>query len=121
MMFSQIVLNLGEVRIMTNEEIALELVKAWCMQPSTAANCFKMWEVLNSYEEALEKLEEIRKDESVNDLVSCEEESEEDCEGSSEGGTDDSVEAYEKRFRSLKIKWSEEDKEQIIDALTKGV
>ena len=97
---------------MTNEEIALELVKAWCMQPSTAAHCFKMWEVLNSYEEALEKLEEIRKDEPANDLVSCEE----DCEGSSKGGTDDS----EKKVKRIKFNFKDGNWKEIKEKLEKG-
>lgn len=41
---------------MTNEQIAIELVKAWCIQPSTASQCFKFDEVMENYKKALEEL-----------------------------------------------------------------
>lgn len=102
---------------MTNEFIAIELVKAWCMQPSTSCSCFTMNEVLKNYEKALKKVEEIRKDESVNDLVSCEEESEEDCEGLSEEGTDD----FEKKVKRIKFNFKDGNWKEIKEKLEKGV
>lgn len=107
---------------MTNEEIALELVKAWCMQPSTAAHCFKMWEVLNSYKEALEKLEEIRKDghDTTNELA-CGEAEEESFEETDRLGKYENVEDYEKKFRSLKCNFQGVDWDEVKEKLKKGV
>lgn len=111
---------------MTNDFIALELVKAWCMQPSTAASCFRMDDVLDNYEKALKKLEEIRKGglEDGYDTsreLACEEESEESLEENSKRDMDDTVEDYEKKFRSLKYNFQGVDWEEVKEDLRKGV
>lgn len=43
---------------MKNEEIAIELVKAWSMQPSTAQKCFVFDEIFENYKKALKHLNE---------------------------------------------------------------
>lgn len=107
---------------MTNEFIALELVKAWCMQPTTHGGTWDYEKVEGAYEytvKALDRFFEERAREKGN--VPCEEESEEDCEGSSEEGTDDSVKDYEKKFRSLKYNFQGLDWEEVKEDLEKGV
>lgn len=47
---------------MKNEEIAIELVKAWSMQPSTAQKCFVFDEIFENYKKALAQLREINED-----------------------------------------------------------
>lgn len=44
---------------MSREELALELVKAWCMQPSTAVRGYCFRDVLENYEIALERMNKI--------------------------------------------------------------
>ena len=47
---------------MEKEEIAIELVKAWSMQPSTAQKCFTFSDVIENYKKALAQLREINED-----------------------------------------------------------
>lgn len=103
---------------MTNEFIALELVKAWCMQPTTATRCWKMYEVLNSYEEALEKLEEIRKDghDTTNELA-CGEAEEESFEETDRLGKYD----FEKKVKRIKFNFKDGNWKEIKEKLEKGV
>ena len=44
---------------MTKEEIAIELTKAWSMQPSTAVRCWEFDKVMENYKTALEELSEV--------------------------------------------------------------
>lgn len=67
---------------MTSDFIALELVKAWCMQPSTASHCFTFQQVLDNYRDAVTELDRFY---GVEDDTDCGE----PCEDDLQAGTDD--------------------------------
>lgn len=62
-----------ERTISTNELIAIELVKAWCLQPTTHGGTWKFDEVLKSYDDAINHLTEIddksNKEKVANELI----------------------------------------------------
>ena len=88
---------------MTNDFIALELVKAWCMQPSTASNCFTFQQVLDNYRDAVTELDRFY---GVEDDTDCGE----SCEDDLQAGTDDEKwrremeEKFKIEFAKLKLK-----------------
>jgi hypothetical protein len=63
-----------ERTISANELIAIELVKAWSLQPTTATQCFKFEYIMENYKKALKDLDEMdskkKKDDSSIKLIS---------------------------------------------------
>ena len=58
-----------ERTISTNELIAIELVKAWCLQPTTAGNTWDFGMVMGKYKHALKELDKMEAEEIVYDIL----------------------------------------------------